>query len=402
MPRPFFAPSPFTRTPRAPQSPQVPQIAGGGDAGMMIDPPSQLDWRTLPGAWMTGQGHGAAPALGDNNDRGGQGFAPNGGGGGSGGFSMQDILASQANVQPHGYMDLPRQFFDPKEMAIGAAVGQLPMGGMLANMGGAMYGAATGNPRSNADIGRGFASSLPGVGGLMKLSEWYAGTPYAKNNPIASYYMGGNADPEAAKYTDSAYRSGFNPSQMQSLYDAIAGQKNLGGAGNVQGAIDAWRASNFNDGKIHIGEKGLENPYSFDMTPSTQIDNSGQGVTFAPQAGPDTGMPDASQSGGGNEPGGYIDMGDGSQTIDNSGVGVSGDGNGGIDWGYAKGGRVRRPMPGMIDPPGPDDQMAPLQSGEGVINRAQMKKLGPKFLAALNAGNFDRKTLMAAVRKAAA
>lgn len=67
--------------------------------------------------------------------------------------------------------------------------------------------------------------------------------------------------------------------------------------------------------------------------------------------------------------------------------GMSG-GNGGV-YGFAKGGRIPHPMPGMHDPPGPDDQIAAVQSGEGVLTRKAMKR-HPGLLDALNRGDMKR------------
>lgn len=49
--------------------------------------------------------------------------------------------------------------------------------------------------------------------------------------------------------------------------------------------------------------------------------------------------------------------------------------------GFADGGLVGEPMPGEIDPPGPDDRLAALQTGEGVVPRAAMDA-GPQAAAA--------------------
>lgn len=53
---------------------------------------------------------------------------------------------------------------------------------------------------------------------------------------------------------------------------------------------------------------------------------------------------------------------------------------------FAKGGRVPKPGPGSYNPPGPDDQIAAVQSGEGLLTRTAMKKF-PGLLEALNKGD---------------
>lgn len=85
-------------------------------------------------------------------------------------------------------------------------------------------------------------------------------------------------------------------------------------------------------------------------------------------------------SGGESNPGGVGD---------NYGPDPGGFGPWGSDWGFAKGGRIPRPMPGMHDPPGPDDQIAAVQSGEGVLTRKAMKR-HPGLLDALNKGDVKR------------
>jgi hypothetical protein len=69
---------------------------------------------------------------------------------------------------------------------------------------------------------------------------------------------------------------------------------------------------------------------------------------------------------------------------------------------YAAGGAVRVPDANItpaqfgllrgIDPPGPDDQIGALQSGEGVLTRATMRKY-PGLLDAANAGKIPAKKL---------
>lgn len=75
-------------------------------------------------------------------------------------------------------------------------------------------------------------------------------------------------------------------------------------------------------------------------------------------------------------------------TDPNYGSDVWGGGTGGTSY-YARGGKVRPPRPGAVNPPGPDDQIAAVQSGEGVLTRAAMKR-HPGLLDALNRGDIKK------------
>lgn len=66
--------------------------------------------------------------------------------------------------------------------------------------------------------------------------------------------------------------------------------------------------------------------------------------------------------------------------------------------GYARGGLVRHStVPG--DPPGPDNVFIAAQTGEGVLSRRAMAKLGPRLFAVLNAGDFDRDAVAAVLHQ---
>lgn len=93
------------------------------------------------------------------------------------------------------------------------------------------------------------------------------------------------------------------------------------------------------------------------------------------------GMGDTPNSGG-------MDVGDVFSGGYDAGYGGMSGADGGM-FGWAKGGRIPRPMPGMHDPPGPDDQIAAVQSGEGVLTRKAMKR-HPGLLDALNKGDVKR------------
>lgn len=81
--------------------------------------------------------------------------------------------------------------------------------------------------------------------------------------------------------------------------------------------------------------------------------------------------------------------GDGSKADPGKSSDVWGGGTGGTSWGFAKGGKVPAPPSGMMDPPGPDDQIAAVQTGEGVLTRAAMKRF-PGLLDALNRGDVKK------------
>ena len=77
---------------------------------------------------------------------------------------------------------------------------------------------------------------------------------------------------------------------------------------------------------------------------------------------------------------------------DGSPAGGADSGAGGGDW--AKGGMVTKERLMGMDPPGPDDGYGALDTGEFVLTASAVKKLGPGNVAKLNAGKFDKKTLM--------
>lgn len=81
--------------------------------------------------------------------------------------------------------------------------------------------------------------------------------------------------------------------------------------------------------------------------------------------------------------------GDGTKGGDSKDSGAWGGGTGGTSGWYAKGGMVQAPPPGAADPPGPDDQIAAVQTGEGVLTKRAMKKW-PGLLDALNKGDVKR------------
>lgn len=81
--------------------------------------------------------------------------------------------------------------------------------------------------------------------------------------------------------------------------------------------------------------------------------------------------------------------GDGTKGGDSKDSGAWGGGTGETSGWYAKGGTVRPPQPGAADPPGPDDQIAAVQSGEGILTRKAMKR-HPGLLDALNRGDIKK------------
>lgn len=373
-------------------------------------------------------------APGDGSDAGGTGPGGNGqAGSGGAGFTMQDIVNAARAAQPHDYLDLPGQYFNWRDMAVGTLAGQLPLGTtalsilgpglgqMWSGQIGPYYAGAT---RSPAEVARGFASTLPN-GGLMKLAEWYAGTPYAKAHPVQSYYMGGNADPQAANAADAAYRAGAAPGFMQSVYDHTAAQKNLGGAGyagigddmanTLQAAIDTGTAQgaflspggallNAVNGSLRgsdaygpgghqsydglaldmqqTAQSALSEALARGEVPQDLLDQlNAAGLTIDAQGQIAN---EAAQQGG--------DGGDAGSAAPAAG-GIDSGAESGYGWGYAKGGVVGRPRAGTADPPGPDDQYAAVQSGEGVLSRAAMRRLGPALFDALNACRYDVQAL---------
>lgn len=409
---------------------------GGGAAarspwGLHLLRPSDLGIGTPSFVAASLAGQPGAP--GDSSDRGGGGVAGAAGQPETGrqGFSMADIVAASNAAQPHGYLDLPAQFFDPKEMAIGALASQAPLGGTGLSVLGPIAAAFMGHPRSSADVARGFASSLP-TGGLMKLAEWYAGTPYAKAHPVASYYNGGNADPQGANAADQAYRAGASPGFMREVYDRTVGQKNQGGAGyapigqDMADTLGAAIATGTADNAFLSPGGALLNSVNADLRhgdPSGAYGAHGhqsyEGLAADMAATAQAALNDqlargevtqdlldqlnaagltindkgqiANEAATSDQGGGF---GSGESSADLGGGATNDPGS--SNWGGPdlwRGGRVPRPRPGMPDPAGPDDQFGALQSGEGVLNRAAMRKLGPALFAALNAGRFDRAAL---------
>lgn len=276
----------------------------------------------------------------------------------------------------------------------GAIAGQFPGGSPTYAMANLML---NDNPTSRDKASAGFSIMGGPLAGASKIADLYAGTQYARNHPMESYLFGGNADQQGAQAADKAFRAGFGPGQMAGLYDSVAAQKNLGGAGNTDKAINDWRMANFNDGKIHIGEPGFENPYSRDV--SGTIDNTAVDAgNYTPDFGNQqitVGEPNVSGTvnnsvSPGSGAASPIDFGgDTSIGGDNQGSGYTGGQSDAWEAGnyYAKGGRVRRPMPGMHNPPGPDDQMIAAKTGEVVLNEQQIERLGRgKVAAALRSG----------------
>lgn len=81
--------------------------------------------------------------------------------------------------------------------------------------------------------------------------------------------------------------------------------------------------------------------------------------------------------------------GDGTKGGDSKSGDAWGGGTGGTSGWWAKGGEIPPPPAGAADPPGPDDQVGALQTGEGVLTRKAMKRF-PGLLDALNKGDVKK------------
>lgn len=154
---------------------------------------------------------------------------------------------------------------------------------------------------------------------------------------------------DAARNTSAAFgRSPMGQSKFDQEGHAISGP--MGGLADKAAAIDAWGGpGGLGGGSVGKSGDSLGGDYS-----------------------------------NGNY-GGGMDKGNGP-----AGPGDSGDkgGTGANDPHYDAGGTVQPPMPGAADPPGPDDQTASVQTGEGVLT-AEANHRWPGLVDAANAGNIE-------------
>jgi hypothetical protein len=284
-----------------------------------------------------------------------------------------------------------------------------------------LYGGALG-------FGLGTALGVPGIG-------------------MALGTIGENVD--LARYVDNLRASGvpIDPSYVQAT---IAGLSSLPfGLGNIFGTSARQQQENARRealamGNMNVTSRGptaiddvektiLENPEIFGLQNAGYI-GPGTPPAFDPASlgreagyGGTAGVMGAPQGGTGYQSGTYVSgieggspdsaAGYGGAPTTSGGGSVSGIGNSGVDFGggdrfgfykggligappgrYAAGGQVLQPgdnispaafgMLRAINPPGPDDQIGALQSGEGVLTRAAIARY-PGLLAAANAGTLD-------------
>lgn len=220
-----------------PQMPTSPQPTGPQIAGTMPYAPGRGGRRGMLGGFSGFRGDsGGAGSLGDASGVGGEGYGQGWSNGGP--STREQVETALMGAKPYsdnGQSWVQNQipsWRDIGGMAMGAA---MPMGGGWASLGNLMglQDKATGRDKFNA------AMSIMGgpIGGATKLADWYSGTRYAREHPMASYFNGGNADMGAANAADRAYGAGGNAGFMADIYNLEHGVNNMGGLGTGPGGI---------------------------------------------------------------------------------------------------------------------------------------------------------------------
>ena len=208
--------------------------------------------------------------------------------------------------------------------------------------------------------------AIPGIGGALLGPAMNLGGSWidarAANNGLASQGLGRGVSAGPAALSNGLFGLLGALGVGQSIGDQVSGVKN-----------EAW-------------SRDWATPPNLGFFPGAQLEPFAKenlsflpGVTF-----PDSVVKDGAPFDGGNIS--DSSSGDGTKADPGKDSDVWGGGTGGTSWGYAKGGTVQAPPPGAADPPGPDDQIAAVQTGEGVLTKKAMKKW-PGLLDALNKGD---------------
>jgi hypothetical protein len=285
-----------------------------------------------------------------------------------------------------------------------AALAAMPKGtGSMANL---MLNGDTMTPseKGRAAAGVWMGPAGLGIGPVLAGMDKLVGTPAVQREPFSTWAGMGN-DPSTHLMDDLLTQGGIPKEYLDSVWDALQANRNAGGAydpnlvENIrQGFAEATKAGAFApgapDSQYGYGPRGSASNPSGSQVTQQDLPPAGWGgggtafethtqppnpdtppeITPAPNPGPvsQQDLPPVEQPSG--------DSGGGDWT---SGFDSWGQGDMGF---YSAGGVVLPPRIGAPNPPGPDDQVAALQSGEGVVNRRGMQALGPRGLAALNSG----------------
>lgn len=244
-----------------------------------------------------------------------------------------------------------------------AAMAPGPPGG--ASRGATAYGGVSpSSPNTPAN----FSSNIgPWAGGIGTVAGMGLGIP---GLGMASGALGQVAD--AARYGGVLNANGvnFSPNYGQAaLYGASALPFGLG---SLFGESARQQSEAARRDALAMGITDARNS----SLPPGLVGPAQERSFFTDLFGGDSGGSGADTSG----PGGSIGVGEG-------GFGPSAGGMSGADggvFGWAKGGKIPPPRPGAKNPPGPDDQVAGLQTGEGVINRPAMKAGWGEMLSLIN------------------
>ena len=236
---------------------------------------------------------------------------------------------------------------------------------------GGMRDQAPGTPGSGIGAGKGGIGSYGSLlGGLGTAAGLFAG-PFGGALGLAGNLGGSWID---ARLANNGLASQGLPRGVNALPAALAH-----GLFGLLGNIGLGRSVQDQVGDIKnaaAGEERFANPAP---TPNPGVWNGIFGDAFGT---------DKDYVGGGGDSSGSS-SGDGGKADPGKGGDSWGGGTGGTSGWYAKGGKVSAPMLGAADPPGPDDQVAGLQTGEGVLTRKAMKR-HPGLLDALNAGDIKK------------
>lgn len=315
-------------------------------------------------------------------------------GGGNGGSATRDQQGPNAGSPFNG-------FSNPFSGTTGATPANFSSnyGTMGSNIGGAI----------------GLGLGVPGIGmGLGALGEGIDTSRYGN-------VLGAAGIPFSPNYP-SAVLAGLTSTPFGNLLGTSARQQSenarrdfMGQWGPTQGNVSSMPNASFD----WVGSMIANNPavFGIDMAPPDLAEsaapvsaydtreqggydtqNNAQGWGLADRAAADmaaAGMGPGWGGGGGPAPGGDFGASPGPGPDAGGygpGAGAGPDAGGAFGPGFAKGGMVRAPAMSMIDPPGPDDQMAGLETGEGVLTKDAMQHY-PGLLAAANAKKIDRKKL---------
>lgn len=234
---------------------------------------------------------------------------------------------------------------------------------------------------------------------LSNIPAFDRANPLAKPAPLnLSGAMGGGNSAGSVGFSQPTVQANV-PAQLQQAYQQyIQSPSNGGGHSNLGMGDTGYGGAAMDFQKFMNTPEGLAAAYMLGK-PQNMILGPQDGsqvpvsdaVVAAPQGFDFTS--DSTHSFGGNSGGDGTGPGgsSGSDSAGNNtrGTGV-GEGRAGST-GFAKGGMVKKANLSGLDPKGPDQGKANLQSGEMVIKKSSVDKYGEGFLNAINQGRFDKK-----------